>query len=739
MASNYVDKDRLRQKQILIIVCSVAAILILVYICARAAWYAADADADGTTIAHLMAALMMQGNPLDLNFSPKYFVPFAVPVTLVCGFMVFGACDTQVRDKHKLHGTEQGTAKFMDTKMLDMYNMKYTYPEGSKETDKGPKSEQNIILTKNGRVGFGKLGNDNILVIGGPGTGKSWAVVRPNILQEYGSYVITDPSGELLATCGNFLIERGYQIRVLNLVDMAHSNTYNPFRYIEKEEDVMTLINCLINCTSDGQKSSDPFWEKSETALLEAIIFYLIRYRSKEEQNFTMVSRLLSEAKADKNGNSKLDNLFNRIRDIDPDDICVRQYDIFKQASDKTAQSILITAAVRLAPFNIDAVSNLTTEDQMHLQTLGDRKSAVFIIVPQGDNTYSFLVNMMYSQMFSTLYEHAAKTNRFPLPVPVRFILDEFANIGVIPNFQQKLTTMRKYGLSCMIFIQAIGQIKNLYKDDWETIKGACMVQLYLGGNETSTHEEIVKMAGKETIRTKSVGQSSSGKGTGSDSRNYQYTGRDLITLDEVRRLRPGWAICMIAGQQPLYEERYPTQNHPNAKYLGDLKTHGNLYEFNYCNAKSSSVKRLEENRKKLAEKRKELQKSRVPNARPISSPKELNREEMEKLRGNPEEVKKTAAQMPVTTGVNENAAKESDATVIQNTGPNWFRETTYGRPGGLYRASFPPKINPMPASEEAKRHEAESLNRASQSAADMNLTDLLSACEQISNKRNGT
>lgn len=208
---------------------------------------------------------------------------------------------------------------------------------------------------------------------------------------------------------------------------MAHSNTYNPFRYIEKEEDVMTLINCLINCTSDGQKSSDPFWEKSETALLEAIIFYLIRYRSKTEQNFTMVSRLLSEAKADKNGNSKLDNLFNRIRDIDPDDICVRQYDIFKQASDKTAQSILITAAVRLAPFNIDAVSNLTTEDQMHLQTLGDRKSAVFIIVPQGDNTYSFLVNMMYSQMFSTLYEHAAKTNQFPLPVPVRFILDEFA------------------------------------------------------------------------------------------------------------------------------------------------------------------------------------------------------------------------------------------------------------------------------------------------------------------------
>ena len=530
-----------------------------------------------------------------------------------------------------------------------------------------------------------------------------------------------------MATTGNFLIERGYEIRVLNLVDMAHSNTYNPFRYIEKEEDVMTLINCLINCTSDGQKGSDPFWEKSETALLEAIIFYLIRYRSKEEQNFTMVSRLLSEAKADKNGSSKLDGLFNRVREIDPDDICVRQYDIFKQASDKTAQSILITAAVRLAPFNIEAVSNLTKEDQMHLQTLGDKKSAVFIIVPQGDNTYSFLVNMMYSQMFSTLYEHAAKLQKFPLDVPVRFILDEFANIGVIPNFQQKLTTMRKYGLSCMIFIQAIGQIKNLYKDDWETIKGACMVQLYLGGNETSTHEEIVKMAGKETIRTKSVGQSTSGKGSGSDSKNYQYTGRDLITLDEVRRLRPGWAICMIAGQQPLYEERYPTQTHPNAKYLGDLKKNVNLYVFTYCNAQSSSVERLEANRKKFNEKRKEMQKSRVPSSRPLSSPAELDRMEMERIKNNPEEAKTIASHMPVTAGINEAAAKASDATVIRSVGGNTIRENAYGRTARLYRPT------PMPASDEAKRQATTSRRNtvsANSEATDQNLMDLLASCK---------
>ena len=331
-----------------------------------------------------------------------------------------------------------------------------------------------------------------------------------------------DPSGELLATTGKFFEDRNYRLRVFNLVDMAHSNTYNPFRYIEKEEDVMTLINCLINCTSEGAKSSDPFWEKSETALLEAIIFYLIRYRPLEDQNFSMVSHMLATAKADKQGNSKLDQTFDAVRRIDPDDICVRQYDIFKQASDKTAQSILISAAVRLSAFNIDAVQNLTSRDQMELTTIGDMPTVTFIIVPQGDNTYSFLVNMMYSQMFSSLYSHAAKSGDIALPYQVRFILDEFANIGVIPNFQQKLTTMRKYGLSCMIFIQAIGQIKNLYKDDWETIKGACSMILYLGGNETSTHEEIVKMAGKETMRVKDSSTSRNGKGSGSLQRSFQ-------------------------------------------------------------------------------------------------------------------------------------------------------------------------------------------------------------------------
>ena len=679
MASNYIDKDREHQKRILFIVSSIVAILVIIYICAKAAYMAEAEQSENVTINHILSALfVMTLEPFPISFNPQYFWKVFGPVFLIVAFAVFGVYDTQVRDKHKTAFSQYGTAKFMSTKMLADFNKEFNEPFGSTDSN----SQANIILTKNTRVSMNckKLGNNNVLIIGGPGTGKSWAVVRPNLLQEYGSYVITDPSGELLATTGKFFEDRNYRLRVFNLVDMAHSNTYNPFRYIEREEDVMTLINCLINCTSEGQKSSDPFWEKSETALLEAIIFYLIRYRPMEEQNFSMVSRMLATARADKQGNSKLDQVFDTVRRIDPDDICVRQYDIFKQASDKTAQSILISAAVRLSAFNIDAVQNLTNRDQMELTTIGDMPTVTFIIVPQGDNTYSFLVNMMYSQMFSTLYAHAAKSGDIALPYQVRFILDEFANIGVIPNFQQKLTTMRKYGLSCMIFIQAIGQIKNLYKDDWETIKGACSMILYLGGNETSTHEEIVKMAGKETMRVKDSSTSRNGKGSGSDSKSYKYAARDLITIDEVRRLKNMHTLCFVSGQQPIYEMRYPTEKHPNAKYLGNLKTGENIYTFTYCNAKSSNIKRLERNRKQYNDKLKEQQKSRNPEARPVTTPVPLDGRAMAAVAADGQQKQKILKNIP-KTGINENDMKQAGATAGTVTDGK-RNETSYTRPG---------------------------------------------------------
>ena len=681
MASNYIDKDREHQKRIIFIAGSIVAILVIVYICAKAAYVAESSNSESTTLVDLLGALfIMAEEPFPISFNPKYFGPIFIPVVLIVVFMVFGIYDTQVRDKHKTAFQQYGTAKFMDTKSLAQFNKEFNEPFGSTDSN----AQSNIILTKNTRVSMNckKLGNNNVLIIGGPGTGKSWAVVRPNLLQEFGSYVITDPSGELLATTGKFFEDRNYRLRVFNLVDMAHSNTYNPFRYIEKEEDVMTLINCLINCTSEGQKSSDPFWEKSETALLEAIIFYLIRYRPLEDQNFSMVSHMLATAKADKQGNSKLDQTFDAVRRIDPDDICVRQYDIFKQASDKTAQSILISAAVRLSAFNIDAVQNLTNYDQMDLTTIGDMPTVTFIIVPQGDNTYSFLVNMMYSQMFSTLYAHAAKSGDIALPYQVRFILDEFANIGVIPNFQQKLTTMRKYGLSCMIFIQAIGQIKNLYKDDWETIKGACSMILYLGGNETSTHEEIVKMAGKETMRVKDSSTSRNGKGSGSDSKSYKYAARDLLTIDEVRRLKNMHTLCFVSGQQPIYEMRYPTEKHPNAKYLGNLKTGENIYTFSYCNARAGNIKRLERNRKLYNNKLKEQQKSRNPEARPVTTPVPLDEKTMTAIVSDEEKKREVIKNIPMT-GTSEGVMKQ--AGVIAGTIEKGNRkETSYVQPGEI-------------------------------------------------------
>lgn len=419
------DTDQKTKQVILGLI--IFGIVLTFYICTRAAYCAEAFGDERVTIASILVGIItIFEKPFAISLKWRYLKTALGPVYLVAGFIGYYAYYDKVMDNHKKAYSQYGTAKFMNQKMIAEFNKKFNEPFDEPVAE----SQANMILTKNAQVSMnnGELGNNNVLVIGGPGTGKSWAVVRPNLLQEYGSYVITDPSGELLATTGKFFEERNYRIRVFNLVDMAHSNTYNPFRYIQKEEDVMTLINCLINCTSGEQKSSDPFWEKSETALLEAIIFYLIRYRPLEDQNFSMVSRMLAAAKADKTGRSNLDKTFDQIRAIDKDDICVRQYDIFKQASEKTAQSILISAAVRLSPFNIDAVENLTSSDQMGLTTIGDEKTVTFIIVPQGDNTYSFLVNMMYSQMFSTLYEHSTKTGKIPLDYHVRFILDEFAN-----------------------------------------------------------------------------------------------------------------------------------------------------------------------------------------------------------------------------------------------------------------------------------------------------------------------
>lgn len=315
--------------------------------------------------------------------------------------------------------------------------------------------------------------NNNVLVIGGSGTGKSRFLVKPNMMQANGSFVVTDPSGELLESEGSFLIEQGYELRVFNLVEMQHSNTYNPFNYIRNQEGVLIMINALIkNTTPKGSKSSDPFWEKAETALLQAICFFLVSECNKEDQNFSNVMKLLRCAKAvegQEDVDSTLDIMFKDLAEREPEHIACQSYAVFKSAGGgKTAQSILISCQTRLQTFNLDAIKNLTNTDNIDLASIGDKKVALFCITPSADTTFNYLVALMYTQLFETLYFHAeTQCPGKRLPSHVRFLLDEFANVGEIPDFAQKLSTMRKYEISCTIIIQALSQIKAMYKDDW--------------------------------------------------------------------------------------------------------------------------------------------------------------------------------------------------------------------------------------------------------------------------------
>lgn len=375
-----------------------------------------------------------EGGMFDLDFGGAY--PKQVLFSLLAyGMIIFYSYMHWYENRHYADYEQHGTAKFMTPALTKKYNMLYNYPLGKPFAESDHENgEVNQIYSQNCQLALNTKVtglNLNAMVIGGPGTGKSLTLVIPNILAAYGSYVVTDPSGELLKKTGKYLEKKGYVIKVLNLIDMVHSNTYNPFSYLRKEQDVLTMITSFINSTEDGvQKNGDPFWEKAEIALLEALVFYVTRYQKKKYQNFATLANMLRHAKQDpKQTETQLDKLFNEIRQYDSEDICVKQYDIFKQASDKTAQSILITTLVRLSMFNITAVKNLTSSDQMELGLMGDRKTALFMIVPSGGNAYKALVNMLCTQLFETLYYHAqTDCNDGALDYHVRLILDEFTN-----------------------------------------------------------------------------------------------------------------------------------------------------------------------------------------------------------------------------------------------------------------------------------------------------------------------
>ena len=436
---------------------------------------------------------------------------------------------------------------------------------------------ENKLLSQNVRIGLnGKIHrrNLNTIVIGGSGAGKTRFYCKPNIMQCNTSFVVLDPKGEILRSEGYMLEKEGYVIKVIDLIDMSKSHGYNPFHYIQSDKDILKLITNLIrNTTPKGSQSMDPFWEKSETALLEALMLYLYHYAPEDEQNFTMVMEMLTYAEVkddDEEYESPLDELFYSLRKTDPQSLALKQYEIYRSGATKTIQSILISVGVRLAAFNLDSMASLTRFDELELDKIGERKTALFAVIPDNDSTFNFLVGMLYTQLFQMLYYQADYVYGGELPVPVHFLMDEFANVALPDEFDKLLSTMRSRQIFVSIILQNLAQIKTLFKDSWESIVGNCDELYYLGGNEQSTHKFISEYLGKETLDTNTFGKSTGH--SGSYSTNYQQTGRELLTPDEVRLLNNDYGLLFIRGELPIMDKKYDLLKHPNINETTDGK-----------------------------------------------------------------------------------------------------------------------------------------------------------------------
>lgn len=434
----------------------------------------------------------------------------------------------------------------------------------------------NLIISQTMRIGLNAKKhrrNLNVLIIGGSGAGKTRFYAKPNIMQCNTSFIIADPKGEMLRAVAPLLLEKGYDVKVFNLITPQDSDGYNPFEYIRTDEDVIKLITNLIqNTTPKNAQQNDPFWEKSEIALDTALMLYLLHEAPKEEQNFEMLMFMIENAAVedDDEYQSPVDMLFQGLEEENPEHIALKQYRIFKQASGKTAKSILISAAVRLAAFNLPEIARMTSYDDLDLGSMGEKKKAIFCVIPDNDNSFNYLVGMLYTQAFQELYYRADHKYGGELPIPVHFVMDEFANVALPDNFERLLATMRSRRISVSIIIQNMAQLKALFKDNWESLVGNCDTMLYLGGNEQSTHEYISKMLGKETIDTRTRGIT---KGQhGSSNTNYQNTGRELLTLDEVRLLDNSNALVFIRGEKPIMDKKYDILSHPNIKLTADGK-----------------------------------------------------------------------------------------------------------------------------------------------------------------------
>ena len=431
---------------------------------------------------------------------------------------------------------------------------------------------QNKILTQHVYLGLdGKVHrrNLNVLLCGGSGAGKTLFYCEPNIIQANTSFVVLDPKGELVRDTGALLEEKGYVVKVLDLLNMEKSHCYNPFVYLESDNDVQRLVTNLFKATTPkGSQSSDPFWDTSASMLLLALIFYLKYEAPEEEQNFSMVMEMLRAGdvrEEEENYSSPLDILFNQLEIRNPEHIAIKYYKSYRSAAAKTLKSIQITLAARLEKFNLESLAKLTITDELELKRLGERKTVLYALIPDNDTSFNFLVSILYTQLFQQLFSIADYKYGGSLPVPVHFVMDEFSNISLPDDFAKILSVMRSRQVSVSIILQNLSQLKSLFEKDWDGIIGNCDTFLYLGGNEQSTHKYVSELIGKATIDTNTYGKSS-GR-SGSYSTNFQMTGRELLTPDEVRMLDNRYCILLIRGEKPIIDLKYDTFHHPNICY----------------------------------------------------------------------------------------------------------------------------------------------------------------------------
>ena len=497
-------------------------------------------------------------NPLHIEFcedSVKTVLVFIFAYVMGIGIYISTARNYRRREEH-------GSARWGNAKAV---NKKYSSHSVT----------ENKILTQSTSIGLDgrkHRRNLNVLVCGGSGAGKTRFYAKPNIMQANTSFVCLDPKGELLRDTGYLLKGKGYAVKVLDLINMEKSHCYNPFVYLKEDNDIQKLVtNIFKNTTPKGSQSQDPFWDQAAMMLLLALVFYLHYEAPTEEQNFPMVMEMIRAAEVREDNDefqSPLDELFNRLEYRNPEHIALKYYRNYRSGSGKTLKSIQITLVSRLEKFNLDSLAGVTQTDEMDLMSLGEKKTAVFAVIPDNDSSFNFIVGMLYTQLFQQLYYSADIVHGGRLPVHVHFVLDEFANVALPDEFDKLLSTMRSREISVSIIIQNLAQLKALFEKQWESIVGNCDEFLYLGGNEQSTHEYVSKLLGKETIDLNTYGQS---KGrNGNYSTNWQITGRELMTPDEVRMLDNRYALLFIRGERPVMDLKYDILKHPNVELTTD-------------------------------------------------------------------------------------------------------------------------------------------------------------------------